>query len=77
MSILELVKQNFVQSIETKQNAQAALAEPITQAIELIVATLKLDIKCLFAVMAVLLLMLNTLLLSLLGVMRWNALRYQ
>ena len=28
MNILELVKQNFVQSIETKQNAQVALAEP-------------------------------------------------
>jgi D-sedoheptulose 7-phosphate isomerase len=37
MNIIDLVKQNFTQSIETKQNAQAALAEPITRAIELIV----------------------------------------
>jgi phosphoheptose isomerase len=47
MNILELVKQNFTQSIETKQNAQAALAEPITQAIELIVATFKAGHKML------------------------------
>lgn len=47
MDIIDLVKQNFTQSIETKQNSQAALAEPIARAIELIVATFKAGHKML------------------------------
>lgn len=47
MDIIDLVKQNFIQSIETKQNSQAALAEPIVRAIELIVATFKAGHKML------------------------------
>lgn len=47
MDIIDLVKQNFTQSIETKQNSQAALAEPIVRAIELIVATFKAGHKML------------------------------
>lgn len=47
MDIIDLVKQNFTQSIETKQNSQAALAEPIARVIELIVATFKAGHKML------------------------------